>query len=93
MSTRRDDLHNPDMGAVEERYRQELRERAADLFKAHDFDRMECADHDHPCCPEGGCHDVIESQYEHYASVVLLPALDLAATGTPPDSRTSAGDT
>ena len=42
----------------------------SDLLKAHNFDRMECADHEGRCCPEGGCHDLRLSQYDHYAAVV-----------------------
>ena len=42
---------------------------SADLFKAHDFDRMTCYDHEGNCCPEGGCHDLSENQYEHYATL------------------------
>ena len=41
-----------------------------DLLKAHDFGRMECSDHDGRCCPEGGCHDLRVSQYEHNVAVV-----------------------
>jgi hypothetical protein len=39
----------------------------AELFKAHDFSRVECSDHDGQCCP-AGCHDLNVSQYVHYAT-------------------------
>lgn len=39
-------------------------------FKAHDRDRMECADHDAACDP-AGCHDVTVSRYEHEARIAL----------------------
>lgn len=42
----------------------------AEVMRAHSFIRMTCYDHDGPCCPEG-CHDVAESQYEHYERVIL----------------------
>ena len=36
------------------------------FFKEHDFDRLECQDHEH-LCDVAGCHDLKVSQYEHYA--------------------------
>ena len=42
----------------------------AALIKAHDFSRMTCYDHDGHCCPEGGCHDVTEHQYDHLARIL-----------------------
>lgn len=47
------------------------------LFKAHDFARMECHDHDQGSCCPAGCHEVPGSQYQHYAEVLAdEPAAD-----------------
>lgn len=40
------------------------------LIRAHDFSRMECADHEGNCCPEGGCHDIADHQYDHLARIL-----------------------
>lgn len=51
----------------------------AALFKAHTHARMACTDHDGYCCPEGGCHDLAEHQYDHYASLVASATAALVA--------------
>jgi hypothetical protein len=42
------------------------------FFLEHDFSRMECHDHEGQCCG-AGCHDQNESQYEHYARMMVDP--------------------
>lgn len=70
-----------------ERRRAELRDRhenpnapergsLARVFYDHDFDRMECGDHDGRCCPVAAgdpshpCHNLSESQHRHYERMV-----------------------
>lgn len=46
------------------------------LFREHDFNRMTCYDHNGHCCPgnedgDPGCHDITETQNQHYATEVI----------------------